>query len=87
MPQDAKECQQFLGCEALFLVLSQLTGLKLHPWMPQDSDDDDEEDSAGVLALFAVIINVVCVDIIIIAVITLSNNILQHLIVSICIKT
>lgn len=42
MPQDVKECRQFLGCEALFLVLSQLTGLKLHRLAPQDSDDEEE---------------------------------------------
>lgn len=57
MPQDIKECHQFLGCEALFLVLSQLTGLKLHSLAPQDSDSDeeDEEASNGVLVFLAVV--------------------------------
>lgn len=54
MPEDVKECRQFLGCEALFLVLSQLTGLKLHRLAPQDSDDE-EECSAGVLLLFTIV--------------------------------
>ncbi|XP_063846315.1 prolyl 3-hydroxylase OGFOD1-like [Scylla paramamosain] len=44
VPQEVRKCQQFLQCEAFFLVLSQLTGLRLHPKAPQDSDNDDSDD-------------------------------------------
>ncbi|XP_045125172.1 prolyl 3-hydroxylase OGFOD1-like, partial [Portunus trituberculatus] len=44
MPQEVRECQRFLQCEAFFLVLSQLTGLRLHTMAPQDSDDDSEDE-------------------------------------------
>lgn len=70
MPQDVKECRQFLGCEALFLVLSQLTGLKLHRLAPQDSDDEEEcgGSSAGVLLIFTVVVMDILFHIIIITI-------------------
>ncbi|KAG0718355.1 Prolyl 3-hydroxylase OGFOD1 [Chionoecetes opilio] len=46
VPQEIKECQQFMGCEAFFLVLSQLTGLKLHSMAPQDEEDEEEPGTA-----------------------------------------
>lgn len=46
VPQRARECQQFLQSEAFFLVLSQLTGLRLHRMAPQDSDDDSDDDES-----------------------------------------
>ncbi|KAG0716784.1 Prolyl 3-hydroxylase OGFOD1 [Chionoecetes opilio] len=45
MPQEVKKFQQFLECEAFFLVLSQLTGLKLHSMAPQDYEEEGEPGS------------------------------------------
>lgn len=44
-PEVLKECLSVLQSEAMFLILSQLTGLSLHKLAPPDSDpDSDEED-------------------------------------------
>lgn len=44
-PEVLKECLSVLQSEAMFLILSQLTGLSLHKLAPPDSEpDSDEED-------------------------------------------
>ncbi|XP_042214190.1 prolyl 3-hydroxylase OGFOD1-like [Homarus americanus] len=45
VPDIINSCLNFLRSEAVFLVVSQLTGLKLHKLAPPDSEpDSDEED-------------------------------------------
>ena len=44
MPEVVKECVQFLKSDAMFLFLSNLTGLKLHALAPCDDDDEEDED-------------------------------------------
>ncbi|KAK7085385.1 Prolyl 3-hydroxylase ogfod1, partial [Halocaridina rubra] len=45
LPEIVSNCCKFMKSEAVFLILSQLTGLKLHHLAPPDSDpDSDEED-------------------------------------------
>ncbi|XP_068249664.1 prolyl 3-hydroxylase OGFOD1 [Palaemon carinicauda] len=44
LPGVIAECIKFLKSEALFLILSQLTGLKLHRLAPPDSDPDSEDE-------------------------------------------
>ncbi|XP_076052470.1 prolyl 3-hydroxylase sud1 [Oratosquilla oratoria] len=41
-----QRCLAFLHSEAMFLILSQLTGLHLHKLAPQDSDSEEEEEDA-----------------------------------------
>jgi len=38
-----RECLKFLRSEAVFLIISQLTGLRMHKLAPLDSEDDEEE--------------------------------------------
>ena len=42
-----KECVRFLRSDAMFLLLSNLTGLRLHELAPEQSDSEDAEDGAG----------------------------------------
>ncbi|XP_021341340.1 prolyl 3-hydroxylase OGFOD1-like isoform X2 [Mizuhopecten yessoensis] len=43
-PEIVKECRRLFQSDAMFLVLSNLTGLKLHELAPEsDTDDSDEE--------------------------------------------
>ncbi|XP_064089455.1 prolyl 3-hydroxylase OGFOD1-like isoform X4 [Macrobrachium nipponense] len=44
LPAVVADCMKFLKSEALFLILSQLTGLKLHQLAPPDSDPDSDEE-------------------------------------------
>ncbi|XP_074641970.1 prolyl 3-hydroxylase OGFOD1-like [Tubulanus polymorphus] len=44
IPDIVKQCQTFFQSEAMFLVLSNLTGLSLHEFAPCDTDDDDDEE-------------------------------------------
>ncbi|XP_069496379.1 prolyl 3-hydroxylase OGFOD1 [Ambystoma mexicanum] len=43
VPEILKRCLELLRSEAMFLLLSNLTGLKLHFLASSDSDDEDEE--------------------------------------------
>ena len=48
-PEIVRECLNFLQSDAFFLMLSNLTGLRLHPLAPEDSDEDsDGEDGDAV---------------------------------------
>jgi len=40
-----RECLKFLRSEAVFLIFSQLTGLRLHKLAPPDSEDEEEKSS------------------------------------------
>jgi len=42
-PEIVRSCVQFLQSEAVFLILSNLTGLKLHRLAITSPDSDDEE--------------------------------------------
>ena len=42
-----KQCLKLLKSDAMFLLLSNLTGIRLHPLASVDDDDDDEEDEEG----------------------------------------
>ncbi|XP_066984448.1 prolyl 3-hydroxylase OGFOD1-like isoform X2 [Macrobrachium rosenbergii] len=44
LPDVVADCMKFLKSEALFLILSQLTGLRLHRLAPPDSDPDSDEE-------------------------------------------
>lgn len=44
-PVIVKSAVALLKSEAMFLVLSQLTGLRLHSLAPPDSDPDSDEES------------------------------------------
>jgi len=47
LPDIVAKCQQFFTSDAFFLLLSNLTGLKLHQLAPEDSDsEEDKEDGA-----------------------------------------
>ncbi|KAK3866031.1 hypothetical protein Pcinc_028406 [Petrolisthes cinctipes] len=46
-PEKVKSAVKLLHSEAMFLILSQLTGLKLHSLAPPDSDPDSDEDESG----------------------------------------
>ncbi|KAK4323476.1 hypothetical protein Pmani_005827 [Petrolisthes manimaculis] len=46
-PEVVKSVVKLLHSEAMFLILSQLTGLKLHSLAPPDSDPDEDEDECG----------------------------------------
>ena len=43
MPEIVRQCVSFLRSEAMFLTLSNLTGLKLHALAPDDSGSDDDD--------------------------------------------
>ena len=43
-PEVVKQCLRLLKSDAMFLLLSNLTGIRLHPLAPVDDDDDDEEE-------------------------------------------
>ncbi|XP_063044717.1 prolyl 3-hydroxylase OGFOD1 isoform X2 [Engraulis encrasicolus] len=48
LPPCVQECWELLSSEAFFLLLSNLSGLKLHPLAENnDSSEDEEEDSSG----------------------------------------
>lgn len=42
-PDIIADCRNFLKSEALFLIISQLTGIKLHKLAPEDSDPDGSD--------------------------------------------
>ncbi|XP_078527691.1 prolyl 3-hydroxylase OGFOD1 [Lissotriton helveticus] len=48
LPEILKKCSELLQSEAMFLLLSNLTGLKLHFLASSDSDDEENEGSAVV---------------------------------------
>lgn len=45
LPQCVQECWQLFSSEAFFVLLSNLTGLKLHPLASDNDSEDDSEDS------------------------------------------
>ncbi|XP_053305285.1 prolyl 3-hydroxylase OGFOD1 [Spea bombifrons] len=47
LPEVISNCMELLGSEAFFLLLSNLTGLKLHFLSGNDDDDSDEEEGPG----------------------------------------
>lgn len=60
-PEVLKECLSVLQSEAMFLILSQLTGLSLHKLAPPDSDpDSDEEDEKKGWCVFYVALGCYC---------------------------
>ena len=46
LPESVKECLNLLTSDAVFLILSNLTGLKLHPLAADDDQSDSEEPEA-----------------------------------------
>lgn len=56
-PEVLKECLSVLQSEAMFLILSQLTGLSLHKLAPPDSepDSDEEDEEKGWCVLFGTV--------------------------------
>ncbi|XP_060082076.1 prolyl 3-hydroxylase OGFOD1-like [Ylistrum balloti] len=46
-PEIVQECIQVLKSDAMFLVLSNLTGLKLHELAPESDTDDSEEETTA----------------------------------------
>lgn len=44
LPQPIRDCVNMLTSDAMFLILSNVTGLKLHP-LAAGSDDESEDDS------------------------------------------
>jgi len=56
VPDIIRNCIQFLQSEALFLILSNLTGLRLHRLAvtSPDTDEEEEQSSAGVRQSFIV---------------------------------
>ncbi len=38
-------CRNLFRSEAMFLLVSQLTGLELHPWFVQEADEESEEQT------------------------------------------
>lgn len=60
-PEVLKECLSVLQSEAMFLILSQLTGLSLHKLAPPDSDpDSDEEDEKKGWCVFYMALGCYC---------------------------
>ena len=47
VPDVIRNCVQFLQSEAFFLILSNLTGLKLHRLAVTSPDSDEEEGSSS----------------------------------------
>ena len=45
-PDIVKSCLKFLHSDAMFLVLSSLTGIKLHELADISDDDEDEENTS-----------------------------------------
>jgi len=50
--QVLETCLKLFTSEAFFLMLSNLTGLKLHPLAPEDSDDDDETEEKNIAKVY-----------------------------------
>lgn len=44
-PHIVQQCQQLLQSDAMFLVLSNLTGLKLHELAPESDSEDSEGET------------------------------------------
>ena len=42
-----KSCMEFLSSDAIFLLLSNLTGLNLHPMASTNSDESSDEESSS----------------------------------------
>jgi len=67
VPDIVRSCIQFLQSEAFFLILSNLTGLRLHHLAVTSPDSDEEEPSLpdvgqGVIAYcFSLLSSLVCV--------------------------
>ena len=45
-PAALREFLQLMKSEAMFLIMSQLTGLRLHRLAPEDNDEEQEEDES-----------------------------------------
>ena len=50
LPDIVQNCIQFLQSEAFFLILSNLTGLRLHRLAVTSPDSDEEEESSTVVS-------------------------------------
>jgi len=61
-PEIVRSCIQFLQSEAFFLIMSNLTGLRLHRLAvtSPDTDEEDEQSSAdvgqGIYTLFVTVV-------------------------------
>ena len=45
MPEVVRQCVRLFRSDAMFLLLSNMTGLRLHPLAPEDDDEDENGDA------------------------------------------